>query len=124
MDAHKSALICYQQILELSDRMLQLAMQSEWEKLIELEQEYLSAVSKLTSLIEGKNLTLTPLDQERIKVYLEKILNNEQTIRDKLQARMDELRELIGQSTRQQSVNAAYHKFSSGNSMLPGGGKR
>lgn len=123
MEASKSVLACYQQILELSDRMLALAKKAEWAELIEVEQLYLEAVGLLPGLIEYNN-KVSSVEQHKIKQCLDTILNNETMITQLLESRMNELRGLIGQSVRQQSVNAAYHKFADGDSMLPGGGEK
>ncbi len=122
MDVSKSILTCYQQILTLSNRMLALAEQADWVRLIELEQEYVSTVSKLPVVTEKSPINITAFEQQQVKDCLQKILDNESTISQLLQVRMNELKGLISQSTRQKSVNAEYHKFADNKSMLPGGG--
>ncbi|MFP1761634.1 flagellar protein FliT [Lonsdalea quercina] len=122
MEVSKSVLVCYQQILELSDRMLALAKKAEWAELIEVEQRYLEAVGLLPDLINHNN-KVSNAEQRQIKHCLDTILSNEAAITQLLESRMRELKGLIGQSVRQQSVNEAYHKFADHDSMLPGGGK-
>ncbi|MFP1721811.1 flagellar protein FliT [Lonsdalea quercina] len=122
MEASKSVLVCYQRILELSDRMLALAKKAEWAELIEVEQRYLEEVGILPGLIKHDNI-VSNAEQGQIKRCLDTILSNETAITQLLESRLKELKGLIGQSARQQSVNAAYHKFADHDSMLPGGGK-
>ncbi|MFE8104345.1 flagellar protein FliT [Brenneria goodwinii] len=120
MHVSQSMLSGYRNILNLSIAMLQLAQQADWEKLIELEQQYVSEITQLPIITEQQPLNIPQLEQQQIRGYLRQILKNESEINKLLQARMDELKTLIGQSSKQKSVNQAYHKFADDESMLPG----
>lgn len=120
MDACLSLLDHYQQILALSENMLLMARQSEWDTLIYIEEKYVHAVAKIAELNAGQVTALPAEIQDKISSILQVLLNNENEVNQLLQARLDQLRELIGQSNRQQSVNSAYHKFADRSSMLPG----
>ncbi|RLM27228.1 hypothetical protein BIY29_03120 [Brenneria alni] len=120
MHVSQSMLNGYQSILNLSIDMLQLAQQADWEKLIELEQQYVNAINKLPVITEEQPHNATLSEQQQIQDYLQQILHNESEISRLLKVRMEELKTLIGTSSRQKSVNQAYHKFADDESMLPG----
>ena len=50
--------------------------------------------------------------QDMIAGYIKQTLDNEQQLKDLLRVRLDELSGLIGQSSRQQSLNNAYGRLS------------
>ncbi|PWC14264.1 flagellar biosynthesis protein FliT [Brenneria roseae subsp. americana] len=120
MHVSQSMLSGYQRILNLSTDMLQLAQQADWEKLIELEQQYVSTINELPIDTKEQPYSLTLSEQQQIQDCLQQILHNESEISRLLKARMEELKTLIGTSSRQKSVNQAYHKFADDESMLPG----
>lgn len=120
MHVSQSMLSGYQRILNLSTDMLQLAQQADWEKLIELEQQYVSTINELPIDTKEQPYSLTLSEQQQIQDCLRQILHNESEISRLLKARMEELKTLIGTSSRQKSVNQAYHKFADDESMLPG----
>ncbi|MFC0141010.1 flagella biosynthesis regulatory protein FliT [Erwinia mallotivora] len=99
-------LTIYQQLLVLSQTMLRLASEGSWEELIEMEVVYVSAVEKLA---ESTKQTPVPAHvQDQLRPVLRHILDNEAEVKSLLQARMTELSSLIGQASRQKSVNKAY----------------
>lgn len=120
MDACPSLLAHYQHILVLSENMLSTARQSEWDALVYIEEKYVQAVAKITELNATLEQPLATVVQENITTLLRQLLNNEQEVNQLLQARMSQLKELIGQSSRQQSINSTYNKFSDHSSLLPG----
>ncbi|NDL62596.1 flagellar protein FliT [Acerihabitans arboris] len=120
MDACPSLLAHYQQILTLSENMLLMARQSEWDTLIYIEEKYVHAVAKIAELNAGQVTTLPIVIQDKITTILQHLLQNENEVNQLLQARLNQLRDLISQSNRQQSINSTYHKFSDHGSMLPG----
>lgn len=98
----------YQQLLEQSNVMLRLASEGLWDELIACEMDYVSAVQKVVQLTqEDASLSQT---QEQLRPVLRQILDNESEIKRLLQARMDELAQLVGQSSIQKSVLTAYGK--------------
>jgi len=99
----------YQQLLSLSQSMLRLASQGEWEKLIDMEVTYISAVETLSQLTAQQ--PISPATQDQLRPLLRHLLDNEAEIRKLLQVRMDELSSLIGHSNRQKSMNSAYGKL-------------
>ncbi|WP_410015378.1 flagellar protein FliT [Sodalis sp. C49] len=120
MDACPSLLAHYQQILALSENMLSMARQSEWDALVYIEEKYVQAVAKIAELNSLLENPLSTVIQDNIALVLQQLLKNEHEVNQLLQSRLDQLKELIGQSNRQQSINSAYHKFSDRASMLPG----
>lgn len=124
MDACPSLLAHYQQILALSENMLLVARQSEWDTLVYIEEKYVQAVAKIAELNARQENPLSALIQDKITLVLQQLLQNEHEVNQLLQTRLDQLRELIGQSNRQQSINSTYHKFSDQASMLPGNIKK
>ncbi|MBV8041609.1 flagella biosynthesis regulatory protein FliT [Pluralibacter sp.] len=98
----------YQQLLEQSNVMLRLASEGLWDELIACEMDYVNAVQKVVQLTqEDASLSQT---QEQLRPVLRQILDNESEIKRLLQARMDELAQLVGQSSIQKSVLTAYGK--------------
>ena len=120
MDACPSLLAHYQQILLLSENMLLMARQSEWDNLVYIEEKYVHAVAKISELNVKQEDPLSGATQDEMTLILRQLLDNEKEINQLLQARLNQLRNLIGQSNRQQKINSTYHKFSDRTSMLPG----
>ncbi|NIC27312.1 flagella biosynthesis regulatory protein FliT [Serratia plymuthica] len=109
MERQQQLLAAYQQIYALSSQMLALAQTERWEDLVELELAYVQAVEK-TADFTGKAGPSMAL-QELLRNKLQQILDNENELKRLLQHRMDQLKELIGQSTRQSVVNSTYGQF-------------
>ncbi|MBD9658468.1 flagella biosynthesis regulatory protein FliT [Pantoea sp. DY-15] len=107
----------YQQLLDLSHGMLRLAADGEWDDLITKEVDYVSAVQRLaqTTAAAAPSRQL----QEQLRPVLRHILDNESEVKRLLQLRMDELTQLVGQSSMQKSVMSAYGK--QGSVYLPQG---
>jgi len=120
MDACLSLLAHYQQILVLSENMLLMARQSEWDNLITIEEKYVHAVAVISDVHASQEETLPSVTQDKIALVLRQLLENEREINQLLQARLNQLRGLIGKSSRQQKINSTYHKFSDRASLLPG----
>ncbi|WP_174849202.1 flagella biosynthesis regulatory protein FliT [Yersinia artesiana] len=109
MERHQHLLSEYQQILTLSEQMLVLATEGNWDALVDLEMTYLKAVESTTNItiFSCSSLMLQDLLREKLKA----ILDNEIEIKRLLQLRLDALSELVGQSTKQQAVNNTYGQF-------------
>ena len=110
MDRHQSLVNEYALILTLSEHMLTLAHNEKWDELVETEVNYLKAVEATTVLPIAEEIS--PYIQSQIRNVLQNILDNETEIKKLLQARMNTLSELIGQSVKQQAVNTTYGHFS------------
>ena len=98
----------YQQLLDLSHGMLRLAAEGEWDDLITKEVDYVSAVQRLAQTTEAA--APSSQLQEQLRPVLRHILDNESEVKRLLQQRMDELTQLVGQSSMQKSVMSAYGK--------------
>ena len=98
----------YQHLVEKSNRMLRLATEGLWDELIDSEMEYVNAVQKIAQLTQISEPT-DPV-QEQLRPLLRTVLDNENTVKRLLQARMDELAKLVGQSSMQKSVMSTYGK--------------
>ncbi|MCL2899842.1 flagellar protein FliT [Brenneria tiliae] len=120
MNASEAILSLYQQLLTLSNECLLLAKKAEWDKLIDFSHRYIITVEKLSHLNDNSAIELSTDEQQKIKISLQRILNNEQEVKKLLQARMSDLKGLMSVSTQQHSVNSAYNKFADRQSMLPG----
>ncbi|MDY1038799.1 flagella biosynthesis regulatory protein FliT [Lelliottia sp. CFBP8978] len=100
----------------LSNTMLGLAQSGKWDELIEQEVAYVTLVEKIS---------VTPFPpgskhiQDQAMVILNNILQNEVTLKQLLQERMDELHGLIAQTGKQKNVNMTYGRLS-GNVLFPG----
>lgn len=98
--------LSYQKLVEKSNLMLRLATEGLWDELIASEMEYVNAVQKIAQLTRETQPT-DPL-QEQLRPLLRQVLDNENNIKRLLQARMDELAKLVGQSSIQKTVMTAY----------------
>lgn len=98
--------LSYQKLVEKSNLMLRLATEGLWDELIASEMEYVNAVQKIAQLTQESQPT-EPL-QEQLRPMLRKVLDNENTVKRLLQARMDELAKLVGQSSIQKTVMTTY----------------
>ena len=98
--------LSYQQLVEKSNMMLRLATEGLWDELIASEMEYVNAVQKIAQLTQDSQ----PNDpvQEQLRPLLRTVLDNENTVKRLLQARMDELAKLVGQSSMQKTVMNTY----------------
>jgi flagellar protein FliT len=109
------ALKDWQSILALSKTMLELAHHGNWDELIAQEVKYLQLVEDI-----GKNPI--PLNEkvqsDHARLILEQVLFNEESLKILLNARMDELRQLISNTGNQRSVTTAYGKLA-GNVLFP-----
>ncbi|PKH24719.1 flagella biosynthesis regulatory protein FliT [Enterobacterales bacterium CwR94] len=117
MMANKSLYSQYQHALGLSQRMLQLARQGEWNSLVEMEVTYLNAVEMLSEQQQASQLPL--ILQEQLRPVLRQLIDNETELRQLLQVRLGELRHLVDQNSLQQTVNHTYGKLA-GSIMFPG----
>ena len=96
----------YQQLLEQSQLMLRLARQGLWDDLIICETDYVNAVHSLARLTQESEPSMQI--QEQLRPKLRVILDNEGQVKTLLQARMDELAKLVGQSSIQKTVLSTY----------------
>lgn len=116
MDANIELLQCYKRLLTASQQMLKLAHEGLWEDLIEREVEYVGTVEKIASFQDACNQI--PIIQAQISPLLKQILANEVELKMILQLRMEELRTLVGQTSRQQNLNTTYGRLA-GNILYP-----
>ncbi|CAI0979915.1 flagella biosynthesis regulatory protein FliT [Serratia liquefaciens] len=109
MERQQQLLAAYQQVYSLSSQMIVLAQTERWEDLVELELSYVTAVERTAAFTgqAGPSMAL----QELLRHKLQQILDNETELKRLLQQRMDQLKDLIGQSTRQNVVNSTYGQF-------------
>ncbi|WP_392431141.1 flagella biosynthesis regulatory protein FliT [Yersinia sp. HM-2024] len=109
MERHQHLLSEYQQILTLSEQMLVLATEGNWDALVDLEMAYLKAIESTATITISSCSSL--MLQDLLREKLRAILDNEIEIKRLLQLRLDALSELVGQSTKQQAVNNTYGQF-------------
>ena len=109
MERHQYLLSEYQQIFLLSQQMLALAMEENWDALVNVEVIYINAVARTTDVTISS--CSSPSLQQQLKEKLQSILDIEIEIRHLLQQRLDTLSTLIVQSTRQQRVNNTYNQL-------------
>lgn len=109
MERQQQLLAAFQQIHTLSSQMIALARAGQWEALVEMQFAYVTAVEKTAEFTgkAGPSLAL----QEMLNAKLQQIIDNEGVLKGLLQQRMEQLKTLIDQSTRQNAVNNAYGQF-------------
>ncbi|HIE5326958.1 TPA: flagellar protein FliT [Proteus mirabilis] len=98
----------YEQVLKLSEQMLTLAKNQQWDQLIEMD--YLKSVEIITKMIKPTEGEL--IIQQQLTNMLKKILENENETRNLLRARLDKLAVLIRQTEQEQRVQNSYGQFS------------
>ena len=98
--------LSYQKLVEKSNIMLRLATEGLWDELIASEMDYVNAVQNIAQLTQD-SLPNDPL-QEQLRPLLRTVLDNESQVKRLLQARMDELAKLVGQSSIQKTVMTTY----------------
>lgn len=104
----------YQQLMALSNRMLVLAQNAEWDELIAHEHTYVRLVENVA--IDQDTSAFPAQLQYQIRPLLERVLDNESVILELLAARMEELRALVQTTAQQHKVASAYGRLS--NSVL------
>ncbi|MGG5837512.1 flagella biosynthesis regulatory protein FliT [Huaxiibacter chinensis] len=115
MNTPTTALSHWHALHAQSIAMLKLAHAGQWDALIEQEMHYVQLVE---SISRNPISACPPAQVEQARFLLERILENEQTLKEMLKLRMDELRSLIDQTGKQQSITSAYGKLS-GNILYP-----
>ncbi|MCU6684280.1 flagella biosynthesis regulatory protein FliT [Leclercia sp. H6W5] len=115
MNNPSTALNNWHALHALSIAMLNLAHSGQWDELVEKETEYVKLVESI-----GQNAisACPPVQIEQARFLLEKVLQNETELKALLTDRMSELRQLITQTGKQQSVTSTYGKLS-GNILYP-----
>jgi flagellar protein FliT len=96
----------YEELLLLSEQMLEAAQASNWDALVDLQQVYLAEVDRLRGMDHSAPFS----DRERLLRFqlLERILAHDARIRDLATPQLARLSELMGHSRRQQDLSAAY----------------
>ena len=100
----------WQRIALLSQSLLEFAQRGEWDLLLEQEVSYLQSIEVVME--EKTPPGITRSVQDLVAGYIKQTLDNEQLLKALLQQRLDELSGLIGQSTRQKTLNNAYGRLS------------
>lgn len=116
MEANFGLLHHYQQLLVTSRTMLSLAREGRWDELIEHELGYVTSVEKLAQFQDSSETA--PQMQAQLRPLLKQILDNEILLKELLSQRMDELRTLVGQTSRQHNLHSTYGRLS-GNILFP-----
>lgn len=96
----------YELLRERSARMLSWAREGDWAHLVQEESSYVMAVEDLKRREQGCQLDNAGLIRKAD--LLECILEQDAEIRQRLEARRDELSELLGSTRRRRDVNRAY----------------
>lgn len=115
MNNPASALDNWQALYNLSLTMIKHARSGLWDELITLEISYVQLVENIS---KNPISEAHPSQIEQARFLLEKVLQNETELKMLLATRMDELRSLIDQTGKQQSITSTYGKLS-GNILYP-----
>ena len=112
MNMPSAALSHWHALHAQSITMLNLAHTGKWDELIEQEMHYVQLVESISS---NPITSCSPAQVEQARFLLKKILENENELKALLQS---ELRSLIDQTGKQQSITSTYGKLS-GNILYP-----
>lgn len=107
-DPQLALLAGYEALLRRCAQMLAAARSDDWPALLEHESAYVDAVEHLGRVEAG--LTLDATEQERKAELLERILEHDFEIRERLLARRDELGRLIAGVERGHAARRAYRR--------------
>jgi len=99
-------LTAYEALLERSCAMLEAARTADWSLLVDQETEYVVQVERLSRL--DAQQPLEAWRAERKATLLERILEQDLEIRQRLVERRDELAQLIGSSRQQLALSRTY----------------
>lgn len=102
----KDVVAGYETLLQQTRCMLEATNRQEWETLVSYEADYVLQTEQLKRL--DATVPLTEAHQRRKAELIERILENNLHVRDRLMARRDELGELIDTSRRQRNLSRAY----------------
>lgn len=100
----------WQHIAQLSQSLLELAQRGEWDHLLEQEVTYLQSLEAVVEAQTPPDITRSI--QDIVAGYIKQTMENEVRLKILLQQRLDELSDLIGKSSRQQSINNTYGRLS------------
>ncbi|WFF42777.1 flagellar protein FliT [Salinicola endophyticus] len=106
MTEHESVVARYRELLEVSNVMLGYARSQDWEALIQQEARYAVELDRVRLI--GDQGGLSESERQDQLQLLEQILSQDAETRRLLDARRDELAQMIGNSRRQQAVGQAY----------------
>lgn len=110
MSLHVELISRWQRVALLSQSLLELAQRGEWDLLLEQEVTYLQTIEAVMNTQTPQGLQQNI--QDLVAGYLKQTLENETLLKQLLQARLNELSSLIGQSSRQQNLNHTYGRLS------------
>jgi flagellar protein FliT len=101
----------YQQIDRLSNQMVTLAQSGDWDALNDVSERYIKTVENTADLtaVSGVSMVFQAILRDKLQL----ILSNETECKRLVQLRMNELKELIVQSTQQNNINTTYGQYDS-----------
>ncbi|MCE3025873.1 flagellar protein FliT [Salinicola sp. DM10] len=106
MAEHESVVVRYRELLEVSSVMLGYARSQDWEALIQQEARYAVELDRVRVI--GASGSLSESERQDQLQLLEQILTQDAETRRLLDARREELSQMIGNSRRQQALGQAY----------------
>ncbi|MCI0508784.1 flagellar protein FliT [Chromohalobacter marismortui] len=98
----------YEDMLECSRAMRESAQQQEWDTLIQQRARYVDDVEALQRMPQDGRLNAQ--ERQYCARMIEEILEHDRAIRAQLDARCEELTQLMGSSRRQQALVRAYNQ--------------
>lgn len=110
-------LLAYEALLECSEQMLVAARAAEWERLIDLQGDYLARVEMLQQL----DAMVPELDDSGLKRkarLLERLLEQDGEIRQRLLDRRQELSEMILGSRQKQALSRTYSYYQQASEVI------
>lgn len=96
----------YEQMCALSTRMVEAARANDWERLIDLERSV--AVLRQTLLKEGENGAGSPVETQRKRELIQRILRDDAEVRRHTEPWMEQVRRFLTGNVRKRQVDQAY----------------
>lgn len=97
----------YAEMLRLAQQMLELARQSEWDHLLELEKKS-AAIAETLMKHEESGSVWSQAEQEKQAELIRSILEADEEIKNLTQAWMGELQEILGSIGAEKKLSKAY----------------
>jgi flagellar protein FliT len=104
-----SQLELYEEMSQLSSRMVEAARANEWEQLVDLERNVAALRGNLASSVnDATEDNLSPVISSRKRILIQRILEDDAEVRRHTEPWMEHVRQFLGDTVRRRDVHNAY----------------
>lgn len=112
-----SQLELYEEMSQLSSRMVEAARANEWEQLVDLEHSVAALRGNLASSVnDATEDNLSPVISSRKRILIQRILEDDAEVRRHTEPWMEHVRQFLGDTVRRRDVHNAYAAGAGGTS--------